>query len=177
MKRYLTALLLGLVLWPVSASAQNDSRVIYQRGAWMVRVVTFDDASLSCVAQVDKPGSSFAIWANGRTPFRLQFYSSAWQLGSKKADIVVRIDRRAPWNLYNATLNINSVLFDLPNDNDGYRFLREVMRGGVIYLSNNRGVQVDQWTLSGSSASIQSLTDCIEMIRLRNPASPVNPFN
>lgn len=169
-------LLVALPPLPALAQQEGDSRIIYQRKAWQVRVVSFADASVSCAAQVDKPGSSFAIWADGINPIQLQFYSAAWQLGEGSSDVVVRIDRRAPWNLYNAELYQQSVLFRLPNDDDGYRFLREVMRGNAIALSNDRGLVVDQWTLAGSSASINALTQCVDMIRLQAPGTAGNPF-
>ena len=154
-----------LASWHAGAAlAESDSRVLFQHKRWEVRVVAFDDGEISCVAQVSTQGSSFAIWANGTDPVKLQFFSEDWNLGSGNADVRVRIDRRQRWDLHNADLVENSVLFDLPSDNDGTRFLNEVMRGNRVVLSNSNGVQVGVWSLSGSSASIRALISCVDLL-------------
>jgi hypothetical protein len=167
------AAMLGADAARVPMALAQQSEVVFIRRAWEVRIVRFDDGSAACVAQVSQPGDSFSIWADAVNPVRLQFYSTAWSFGEgDTADLVVQIDRRAPWNLTNANLYLNSVLFNLPDNATGTRFLREVMRGNVLYLRNDRGQPVQSYTLAGSSASIQALIDCVSVLG-RGP----NPFN
>lgn len=168
------AALLCAGLFSSSAAAQSDSQTIFTYKRWEVRVVAFEDASLACVAQVNHDRGSFAIWANGNGPPRLQFFSSEWDLGQSQADVVVRIDRRRKWDLTNADLNENSVLFDLPSNNAAERFLGEVLRGNVIYLFNTRGHEVGRWSLAGSSASIRTLTECVDLLET---GADGNPFD
>lgn len=161
-------------LAPTGAAWAAESRTLFSHKRWEVRVVAFDDAKLKCVAQVNTNSSSFAIWADGQAPARLQFYSQDWNLGQGSADVIVRIDRRPKWDLTNANLNKQSVLFDLPNDSAGRRFINEVRRGGVIRLGNARGNEVGRWSLSGSSAAVGALSDCVDLLQ---GDQDDNPFN
>lgn len=169
------ALALAVAGWVAAAgplAAQIQSRTVFQQRAWEVQVVRFDDGSVSCVAQVSRPGETFSVWASGSGPVRLQFYSTAWDFGrGDTANLIVQIDRRAPWNLTNAELYLQSVLFNLPDNDTGTRFVLEVMRGNVLYLRDSRNRGVREYTLAGSSASIQALIDCVDGLR-RRP----NPF-
>jgi hypothetical protein len=47
------------------------------------------------------------------------------------------------------------------------------MRGNTLYLRNESGQHVQSYTLSGSSASIGALIDCVDVIE--QPSG--NPFN
>ncbi len=154
------------------ALADIQSRTLFQRRAWEVQVVRFDDGSIACVARVTRPGVTFSVWADAGNPVKLQFYSTAWSLGEgETADLIVQIDRRAPWTLTNAELYKSSVLFNLPDDSTGTQFLLEVMQGNALYLRNDRNQPVESYTLAGSSASILALIDCVDGLR-RRP----NPF-
>ena len=173
MFRKLFACVIAVVLaGSANIAMATDSRVLFTHKKWEVRVVAFDSGSIKCVAQVNLPGSSLAIWADGVAPARLQFFDRDWELGQSSADVVVRVDSRPKWNLYSANLNQNSVLFDLPNSNDGRRFVNEVRRGRVIRLGNAGGREVGRWSLSGSSAAIGALDDCIGLIRDRQDGNP-----
>lgn len=168
------SLFLGVLVAAGSVVEAAESRTLFTHKRWEVRVVAFDDGKLKCVAQVNANNSSFAIWADGQAPARLQFFDKRWNLGQTNADIVVRVDRRPKWDLFNARLNQNSVLFDLPNDTDGRRFVNEVRRGRVIYLGNNQGREVGRWSLSGSSAAVGALIDCVDLLK---GGRDDNPFN
>ena len=162
-----------LSLVPVAAVAEAQSEVIYSLRAWEVRAVTFDDGTASCVAQVSDGSDSFSVWGNGDKSIRLQFYSDAWDFGEgDTADLEVEIDRRGEWNLTNAELYLQSVLFDIPDSNDGVSFLTEVMQGNSLHLRNDDGEDVVSYSLSGSSASIRALVDCMDQLGRSS-----NPFN
>ena len=84
----------------------------------------------------------------------------------------VEIDRRSPWTLTGADLLQNSVLFDLPDENAAVDFVVEVAKGSTLYLRTESGEDIRNYSLSGSSASIQYLVDCGNAI-----AGDTNPFN
>ncbi|MCX7889378.1 MAG: hypothetical protein N2422_06555 [Rhodobacteraceae bacterium] len=172
MRHLLVAAALAALLAPGTAGAQQ-SEVVFSYKAWEVRVVQFDDGSLSCVAQVSHGSDSFSVWADSNEAVRLQFYSEAWDFGEgSTADLEVQIDRRGPWTMTNAELYLQSVLFDMPDTNDGVRFLTEVMQGNVMRLRNDSGQDVMAYSLAGSSASINALIQCVDGL---NRSS--NPFN
>jgi hypothetical protein len=155
-----------------SAGAQQ-SEVLFSHKHWQVEIVGWDDGSVGCVAQVSAPGESFSIWTFPDGAVQLQFYSTAWQFGEgDTADLQVQIDRRAPWNLTGAELYQNSVLFYLPDSNSGVDFIVEVARGNRLYLRSADGSDVQNYSLSGSRASIDALVECGNAIG-RAP----NPFN
>lgn len=155
-----------------SVAAATESRTLYRHKNWEVRVVAFDDARLKCVAQVDSGNATFGIWADGESPARLQFFDPDWQLGQGQADVIVKVDNRPKWDLLSANLNKNSVLFDLPNDRDGRRFLGEVRAGRTIRLGNARGREVGRWSLAGSSAALGALSNCVDLIKADRDANP-----
>ncbi|MFM2354769.1 MAG: hypothetical protein RLZZ528_505 [Pseudomonadota bacterium] len=169
--RYVLA---GVAMLPGQAGwAETESEVLFSHKSWEVRAVWFDDGSASCVAQVSDGSDSFSVWGNGDQSIRLQFYSDAWDFGEgDTADLEVEVDRRGEWSLTNAELYLQSVLFDIPDSDDGVAFLTEVMRGNSLYLRNDAGEGVMTYSLSGSSASIQALIDCVAALD-----RPANPFN
>lgn len=172
--RQLAAAGVALASFGEGAYADPVSETVFQHRAWEVQVVAFDDGTTSCVAQVTDGGDSFSVWADAEDVVKLQFYSEGWDFGEgTTADLEVQIDRRAPWSLTNAELYLQSVLFTLPAGDEGTNFLLEVMRGNRLYLRNDGGDDVVNYTLSGSSASIRALIDCVEELG----GGSGNPFN
>lgn len=138
-------------------------------------IVSWDDGSVGCVAEVKAPGESFSIWTFPDGAVQLQFYSTAWDFGEgQTADLGVQIDRRAPWSLTGAELYQNSVLFYLPDNDAGGNFVGEVARGNRLYLRADDGSDVQNYSLSGSSASIGALVDCSDVITKKTPGNPFN---
>ena len=161
-----------MVAFAGAADAQQ-SEILFSHKHWEVSVVGWDDGSVGCVAEVKAPGESFSIWTFPDGAVQLQFYSSAWTFGEgQTADLGVQIDRRAPWNLTGAELYQNSVLFYLPDDQAGINFVTEVARGNRLFLRDKDGADVQNYSLSGSSASIGALVDCSDVISKRTPGNP-----
>jgi len=158
-----------------SVGAETTSEKVYSYKHWEVEIVAFDDGGFACVAEVDAVTESFSIWTYQDNTARLQFYSTAWDFGEtgETANLSVQIDRRTPWTLNNADLYKNSVLFDLPDSDDGVRFLVEVARGNVMYLRSETGEHVQSYSLAGSRASMDALIECGEVIT----GASKNPFN
>ena len=170
---------LGLVAALVAASAgaavAQQSEVLLTHKQWQVEVVGWDDGTVGCVAQVSAPGESFSIWTYPDGTVQLQFYSTAWQFGEgETADLEVQVDRRAPWNLTGAELYQNSVLFYLPDSTSGVDFIVEVAQGSRLYLRSADGSDVQNYSLSGSRASIDALVECGNVISDPNSANPFN---
>lgn len=158
----------------VPAAAETQSKQVFAHKAWTVEVVAFDEGTTSCVASVSDPGESFSIWADQQNPVKLQFYSTAWQFDGGTANLQLRIDRRPIWNLTNAELYQNSVLFNLPDSQAGTNFLLEVARGNVLYLATESGEGVQSYSLAGSKASMGALIDCVNALGIGG--NPANPF-
>ena len=170
---------LGLAAAFVAASSSGEvaqqSEVLFSHKHWQVSVVGWDDGSIGCVAEVTAPGESFSIWTFPDGAVQLQFYSSAWEFGEgQTADLGVQIDRRAPWSLTGAELYQNSVLFYLPDDQAGVNFITEVARGNRLYLRDDDGSDVQNYSLAGSSASIGALVECGDVITQKTPGNPFN---
>ena len=163
----------ALLAATVGAADAQQSEVLFAHKHWSVSIVGSDDGSIGCVAEVTAPGESFSIWTFPDGSVQLQFYSTAWQFGEgDTADLEVQIDRRGPWSLTGAELYQNSVLFYLPDSQAGVNFINEVARGNRLYLRSWDGSDVQNYSLAGSSASINALIDCGDVIQ-----SPGNPFN
>ena len=168
--------LCAIGLLATAAQAEAQYKTLYQHKAWEVQVVGFDDGTLSCLAQVSDANESFTIWADAEYLVKLQFYSADWDFGEgETADLEVEIDRRSPWTLNAAELYLQSVLFNLPNSDTGTKFLLEVVKGNTLFLRDKDGKDVRSYSLAGSSASIQALTNCVDAISSGNADD--NPFN
>ena len=159
----------SLALWclaPQSALAESTAEIIFQHKHWEVEIVAYDDGTFACLAEVSDPGESFSVWAFPDRTIRLQFYSDEWDFGEgDTADLEVKIGKRAPWSLTNAELYKNSILFDLPDSDQGVRFLTEVAQGRTAHLKTESGEGVMDYSLSGSHASINALIECADAIR------------
>lgn len=161
----------------ISAPAQAgyQSEVLFSHKHWQVELVAWDDGVLGCVAQVSSPGESFSIWTFQDEAVQIQFYSTAWNFGEgDTADLQVQIDKRAPWNLTNAELYQNSVLFNLPDSDAGIEFIIEVAQGNRLFLRSDDGSDVQNYSLSGSRASIDALIECGNVITQQTPKNPFN---
>ncbi|MBI1171786.1 hypothetical protein GC209_10305 [bacterium] len=168
----ITLMVLGLGAAAAPALADRTD-VLYQYKSWQVEGVTFDDGTFACLAEVSDPGESFSIWTFPDKSIRLQFYSQDWDFGeSGNADLEVEIDHRSPWSMTNASLTQNSVLFDLPDQKESVNFIVEVARGSTLHLRSSDGTPVKDYSLAGSSASINYLIDCGTAI-----SGSKNPFN
>ena len=166
----LGAVVLGAAAVPALADRTD---VLYSYKSWQVEGVTFDDGTFACLAEVSDPGESFSIWTFPDSTIRLQFYSEDWDFGDEgKADLEVEIDRRSPWQMSDANLTKNSVLFDLPDQKESVNLIVEVARGSTLHLRSADGTPVKDYSLAGSSASISALIDCGKAI-----SSSKNPFN
>jgi hypothetical protein len=175
MMRFLNFAAAALIAATAGTAMAQQSEVLFSRKHWQVEVVGWDDGSVGCVAQVSAPGESFSIWTFPDGAVQLQFYSTAWQFGEgQTADLEVQIDGRAPWNLTGAELYQNSVLFYLPDSQAGVNFVSEVARGNRLYLRDDDGSDVQNYSLAGSNASIGALVDCGNVIANRTPGNPFN---
>lgn len=155
-----------------AALAEPQSETLFTLKHWEVEVVSFDDGTLACLAEVDAQTESFTVWTYPDSSMRLQFYSTSWDFGEgDTANLEVKIDRRSPWTLTNAELYKNSVLFNLPDSDDAVRFLVEVASGTRLHLRSEAGEEVQSYSLAGSRASIDALIECGEVI-----TGPTNPF-
>ena len=101
--------------------------------------------------------------------------STAWEFDNETADVVVQIDGRPKWTLNNSDLNQNSVFFTLNDSDASLRFLREIMRGNILYLRNTSGGLIERYSLAGSNASILKLSDCVDALAAVDGDN--NPFN
>jgi len=160
---------IGLAAALVAATAgpalAQEAEGLFGSGRWQVAVVGWDDGSIGCVAEVSAPGEAFSVWTFPDGTAQLEFFSSDWQFGAGDVtDLEVQIDQRAPWDLTGAELHQNSIFFDLPDSAAAVDFLVEVADGTRLLLRGSDGSDVRDYSLAGSSASIQALADCGEAI-------------
>lgn len=158
------------------AGAEAQSKTVFQHKHWQVDIVQSDDGSTACTAAVDAGSDSFTIWVFQDKSVRLQFYSTSWDFGEgQTADLQIAIGNRAPWNLTGAELYKNSVLFDLPDSDQGVNFLIEVAQGSQLHLRSADGAGVMDYSLAGSNASINALIQCSDA--MSSGGGDKNPFN
>ena len=165
------ALLTGALAGTVRAEASSE--VLMSVKDWEVRVVGFDDGTITCLAQVTHGPVSFSMWSGADELVELQFYDESWDLGEgQSADLQVQIDNYGAWNLTNAELHLQSVFFNIPDSQDGVGFMNEVMQGDGLYLANDKGDQVGSYSLAGSRAAVGALIECVAALK-----ADTNPFN
>ena len=176
MRSFTTAMMAGLFLTGAGAPvlAETTTETLFQHKHWEVELVSYDDGTSACLAEVDAGTDSFTLWTYGDSSVRLQFYSVEWAFGDTgdTADLSVEIDGRGAWSLTDADLFENSVLFNLPDSDQSVDFILEVANGNTLHLRSDTGEGVMDYSLAGSSASIGALIDCNEGL-----AGGTNPFN
>lgn len=156
----------AIVAASVPAGAETTSEMLFKHKHWEVEIVGFDDGTVACLAEVDATTESFTLWVYPDQSVKLQFYSTSWDFGEgDTANLDVKIDRRASWDLTNAELYKNSILFNLPDSNAGVRFLTEIAQGQRLYLRSADRSPVQDYSLAGSRASMDALIACSDAIR------------
>lgn len=154
----------------------QQTEVLFSHKNWQVELVAWEDGVIGCVANVSSPGESFAMWTFQDSTVQLQFFSTSWSFAEgETANLQVQIDKMAPWNLTDAELSQNSVLFTLPDSEAGVDFILEVAKGNRLFLRTEDGGDVQNYSLAGSRASIDALIECGEVITQQQ--QPGNPFN
>jgi len=174
---FLREFILGTVAVAALAlpAAAQQSEVLFQHKHWRVELVAWDDGVLGCQATVGNDQESFSLWTFQDSTVQMQFYSKAWDFGEgDTADLQVQIDRKPQWNLTAAELYRNSVLFNLPDSDAGVEFIVEVAKGNRLYLRTKDGGAVQDYSLSGSRASIDALIECGNVITQQQPKNPFN---
>lgn len=155
----------AIAVTPAPVWAETTSEMLFKHKHWEVEIVGFDDGSVACLAEVDATTESFTVWVYPDQSVKLQFYSTAWDFGEgESADLDVKIDRRASWDLTHAELYKNSILFNLPDSDAGVRFLSEVAQGQRLYLRSADKSPVQDYSLAGSRASMDALIACADAI-------------
>jgi hypothetical protein len=163
--RCLAGIAVGFSLFAFPVSAETVSKTVYQFKHWEVEAVAFDDGTFACLAEVDATTDSFTVWVYPGGSVKLQFYSTSWDFGEgDTADLQVKIGNRSPWTLNAAELYQNSILFDLPDSDQGINFLVEVAEGNRLYLNTSSGEAVMEYSLAGSRASMSALSDCSDAL-------------
>jgi hypothetical protein len=66
------------------------------------------------------------------------------------------------------------VLFNLPDSDAGIEFIVEVAQGNRLFLRSDDGSDVQNYSLSGSRASIDALIECGNVITQQTPKNPFN---
>lgn len=175
MRVWVKALSLAAVMsLPQVALAEARTETLFEHKHWEVEVVEFDDGTYACLAEVDATTDSFTLWLYADNTVKLQFYSTSWDFGEgDTADLQIQIGNRSPWNLNAADLYKNSILFNLPDSDGSVRLLTEVAQGNRLYLRTAAGEPVMDYSLAGSSASMEALAICGDALRQADG----NPFD
>ncbi|MFZ1468470.1 MAG: hypothetical protein WAT09_05770 [Paracoccaceae bacterium] len=150
-----------------------QSEILFSHKNWQVELVAWDDGVMGCQATVGDSQESFSLWTFQDGGVQMQFYSKAWDFGEgDTANLQVQIDRKPRWNLNDAELYRNSVLFNLPDSDAGIEFIMEVAGGNRLFLRTGDGGDVQNYSLAGSRASIDALINCGDLITQQIPKNP-----
>lgn len=147
-----------------AAWAASKSVTVFSYRQWDVQRVSWPDGTMSCDAEiVYDNGDSVAIWADRKNPYRIQFYSADWSFGAKDSydTVDVQVDNNNSYSVTNADFYKSSIFFDLPDNATGNKFLSQLAAGNRLYLYDSTGKQQTDYSLSGSQASINALTSCV----------------
>jgi hypothetical protein len=162
MFRLARILLLISILWTRPANADPKTETLFKQLNWETSRVTFDDGDVACLAEVANHDSSesMSLW-RFRDTLRLQFYSEAWSFGEgEQADIDLKIDDLASWQMTNAELYKNSVLFDLPADENGDKLTMELRSGKTAVVTGDSAIGYRNYSLLGAVEAIPYLEGC-----------------
>lgn len=156
-------IIVPMLLFSAAQSASDIKSVqLFSETNWRVERVTFEDGEVSCVAEVtnhDK-SESLSLW-KFEDRYQLQFYSEKWSFGEGRvADVSLKIDDNGVWNMTNAELYLNSVLFKLPADANGNNFMAELKNGKLAVLTSGGDVGYRNYSLLGAAGAVPYLENC-----------------
>ena len=155
----------GLAL-STSAAAQTilSDVSIYNAGAWDVALITYDDGITACLATVSNARAQFNLWALSDNTVFLAINSPGLGEMAKTTPLYVKIDRRSEWLLTDIVAEGDDVSTDLPDSADSGYLIRELAVGRTLFITNNLGGVEETFSLSGSSRSIEVLSQCMKGI-------------
>jgi len=154
----------ALLAAPAMAQEITEDVLVFERGLWTVSRVAMDDGTRYCVAEVVSDNAWVTIWIEQDGTTGIEFNSEDWGYDISTETFVATIDNRRGRNLANPDISGNSVYFHLPDDKTSIAFLGEVRDGRELYLNNKQGELIAKFPLTGSSASIGAVVDCVDRL-------------
>lgn len=133
---------------------------LYRAGNWQTSLVHDTiSGNLRCEAEVSGRGSQmFSIVAYQKAGLKGFFFDTSWSLRERNVELRVDIDYEA-WRIAGRAKEI-SVAFNVPSDDSGIRFLRQLSRGNAIALYTMEEERLAVFPLKGSEGAIRSLMTC-----------------
>lgn len=105
--------------------------------------------------------------------FQIAFQNDNWNFpeSSIPTKFVVKVDYRTPWDMSGSRSRTSISIY--PDDaEDLARFLNEVRNGRRLILSNDRSLEIANFSLSGSAQVLAELATCADRIRQNNSSDP-----
>ena len=149
-----------LLFGTAPALADPSAKVLMQEKQWDAEILSYDDGTFACLAQVDLADRTFTIWSYPDRAVRLQFYAPGWDFGADhRVRYEVAVDA-GPARVMTAQAFKNSILFDVPTGESWVDFLYDVTQGRVLYLRDAAGAAAMDYPLAGSGAALAALIQC-----------------
>lgn len=149
-----------LLFGTAPALADPSAKVLMQEKQWDAEILSYDDGTFACLAQVDLADRTFTIWSYPDRAVRLQFYAPGWDFGADhRVRYEVAVDA-GPARVMTAQAFKNSILFDVPTGESWVDFLYDVTLGRVLYLRDAAGAAAMDYPLAGSGAALAALIQC-----------------
>ena len=155
---------LSMLVWPLGAQAY-EYETLFSKGAWSARVELWPDGDLSCAMTTVQDRARLDITryqgVNG-IQIWMEFLGIP-KSGEDRIDVILQVDRRAPWTLYDASIDGPNIIFHMRDTPDADRLLVELMQGKRLYLIE-QGDVYHSWSLSGSFAAMAATADCVQKL-------------
>ncbi len=164
----------AMVLLPSIASAYLDERLLYSRGAWTV-VLTHDTNSgnLMCLAETsNRQSQSFSVAAHDWENPTVMVLDDSWRMTPGNEFFQIDIDY-SNWTI-DGWSDVNYVMFELDNAEQGWRYIEQLQAGTAVAVKNAQGYAVVVFSLSGSRGAFDAWAECWR--RIENPNRFSDPF-
>ncbi|WP_139215032.1 hypothetical protein [Palleronia marisminoris] len=159
--------------FPLAANAERTT--IFSKGSWVVEYVSSDDVTWCEATTTNQQNQTFDLTAFASGDFTIYVWDANWDIESRPVSFIIDIDY-SRWNM-DGTASGKSVSVTPSDATKTVDFLSDLKRGRAVALYNDDEFRLATFSLSGSSAAIDSLMDCWEKTSpLDTPASPSDPF-
>ncbi|MDX5359701.1 MAG: hypothetical protein LPL00_00165 [Alphaproteobacteria bacterium] len=174
----LIALPLACLLGAGGTARAIEWETLFEKGAWRTDINIHDDGALSCESLTRNDDDvTFTYFTHEDGELVMLLHSDDWHFPAAGEDdeYVIQIDRNTPWNV-EGTKRDQSIrtVFD-PDSDAAPRFFREIYRGSVLVVRNDRGREITRFSLSGSAAAMHAHAECRERILDASVESPRLP--
>ena len=121
--------------------------------------------AIEATATAANAGRGLALYSGTSKGIFIRFSDRLWAWEESRVEVGIRVDSRANWTIPGALQKDQILDIGVPEDAGSDQFLEYLKVGNRIYLDDNGGRALGDWSLAGSRAALDAWGRCVHLIR------------